>query len=82
MWIWWFDQPWLTSGPHARRVQWFPLQSTNSVSYSVSHSGRRKPPSWLSGYSGAEEDAHWDCGPVLREGHGELNRFTKMQQIL
>ena len=18
MWIWWFDQPWLTSGPHAR----------------------------------------------------------------
>lgn len=72
----------LTSGPHAREGAGKSplLQSTNSVSCSVSHSGRRKPSLAVLTHSGAEEDAHWDCGPryYVRD-HGELNRFTKMQ---
>ena len=50
------------------RVQWFPT-SEHQLSLTPCESQWQKKTSFLAvlTHSGAEEDARWDCGPVLRE---------------
>ena len=50
------------------RVQWFPTPE-HQLSLMLCESQWQKKTSFLAvlTHSGAEGDAHWDCGPVLRE---------------
>lgn len=68
MWVWWFDWPWPTSGPHVKAVQWI-LTLGHQLSLMGHESQWWKRASFLVvlTHSGAKEAAHWGCGPLLCE---------------